>query len=124
MNRVLTLLLASIFTTQLNAMSRTPEVYAPPVWNETAQADQDAAYALANNDLRLLAYTTRSIMVPGIRLEDKELLSSKCGLRMLKGFGDVVRSDAQLQKMKALRGYAEKYNEIIAAQCSATDNKR
>jgi hypothetical protein len=117
MNRVLTLLLASIFTTQLNAMSKSPEDYRPPIWTESAQADKDATYALANNDLRLLAYTTRGTMVPGIRLDEKELLSRKCGLRMITGFGDIVRSDEQLRQMKAMREYAEKYNEIIAAQC-------
>lgn len=120
MKLIISLLLTTAVMAQASAMSKSPESYVPPVWNASAEADQDAVYALANGDLRLLAYTTRDIMVPGIEPEQKSLLSEQCGLRMMQGFGDVVRSDEQLQTMKAMREYATEYNKIVAPQCSAT----
>lgn len=117
MKHAFIILLTSLMTTQVIAMGKTPEPYQPSQWREQANAEKDAALALENNDLRLLGYTTRAVMIPGIDLAEKEILRQKCGLRMIKGFGDVVRSEEQLAQMKAMREYAEKYNNTIAAHC-------
>lgn len=100
-------------------MSHSPEPYTPPTWHENANAENDAALAVAHKDFRLLAYAARNTVVPGVDQNEKAMLSKKCGLRMIEGFGDVVRSQAQLQAMKAMHDYAATYNKIVAAQCSA-----
>ena len=117
MRRAFLLFFAGILSTQVLAMAKTTKPYEPPQWHENASAENDAAYALENDDTRLLAYTTRGVMVPGIDAAEKNQLSEKCGLRMMPGFGDVVRSDAQLDKMKTMRAYAEKYNQLVAPHC-------
>jgi UDP-glucose 6-dehydrogenase len=118
--QIIIILLTALFSSQVFAMSKSPDSYTPPAWTQNANAEKDAAFALAHKDLRLLAYAARSTIVPGISQNEKELLSKQCGLRVLEGFGDVVRSPAQLQKMKAMHDYAAEYNKIIAAQCQAT----
>ena len=117
MKRGLLIFLAGVLSTQVLAMAKTTQPYDPPQWRENANAADDAAYALENDDKRLLAYYGRNIMVPGIKPDEKALLSEKCGLRMMEGFGDVVRSDAHLEKMKTMRAYIEQYNQVIAPLC-------
>jgi hypothetical protein len=117
--QIILILLTALFSSQVFAMSRSPETYTPPAWTKNANADKDAAYALAHKDFRLLGYVVRGTMIPGIDQNEKALLSEKCGVRMIEGFGDVVRSQAQLQAMKAMHHYAATYNKIVAAQCSA-----
>jgi hypothetical protein len=117
MKRAFLLLLAGIISTQVLAMAKTTKPYEPPQWHENANAEDDAGVALKYDDKRLLAYYGRGVVIPGIQPDEKEILSEKCGLRMMDGFGDVVRSDAHLEKMKIMRAYAEKYNQLVAPQC-------
>jgi hypothetical protein len=120
MKKIVIIILVAIFSSQISAMSRNPETYTPPAWTEHANAKNDAAFALAHKDFRLLGYVVRGTIIPGIQQNEKELLSKQCGLRTLEGFGDIVRNPEQLQKMKAMRKYAETYNKIVAAQCRTT----
>ena len=117
--RIIALLLTALFSSQAFTMSSSPDSYTPPTWSRNANAEKDAAIALAHKDFRLLAYVVRGTMIPGIDQNEKVLLSEKCGLRIIEGFGDVVRSQTQLQAMKAMHDYAATYNKIVAAQCSA-----
>ena len=118
--QVIIIFLIAFFSSRICAMSPAPDSYTPPEWNEYANAEKDASIAVAHKDFRLLAYATRGIMVPGIEQDEKALLSQKCGLRMLEGFGDVVRSQEQLKKMRAFHDYVTAYNIIVAAQCRKT----
>jgi hypothetical protein len=117
--QLIVIILIAFFSNRICAMSPAPDSYTPAEWSQHADAEKDAGIAIAHKDFRLLAYATRGIIVPGIEQEKKALLSQKCGLRMLEGFGDVVRSQAQLQAMKAMHDYAATYNKIVAEQCSA-----
>lgn len=118
--QVFVIFLVAFFSSQISAMSPSPEIYTPPVWSEHASAENDASIAIANNDFRLLGYVVRGTMIPGIEQDEKELLTKQCGMRMLEGFGDVVRSQDQLKKMRAMHDYAAAYNKIVAIQCLAT----
>lgn len=119
MKRLPVILLVAIFSARGFAMSKSPEPYTPPEWHENSNAQEDASYALDNDDMRLLAYTTRGITVPGIDDAEKDTISKQCGIRMLDGFGDVVRNEEQLRRMKAMHAYVSRYNAVIAKRCKA-----
>ena len=122
MKKIIIILFAAVFSSQVFAMSHSPEPYTPPTWHENANAEDDAAFAVAHKDFRLLAYAARNTVVPGVDQNEKAMLSKICGLRMIEGFGDVVRSQAQLQAMKTMHDYAMRYNKIISTQCRAANS--
>lgn len=113
-----------LFTTlNLHAMSDSPEEeteatpYTARSWHEKASARDDAAYALKHADRRLLGFATRGTSIPGIEPALKQAYRDQCGLRFIAGFGDLVRSEEQLNKMKLAHAYAQRYNEIIISEC-------
>ena len=109
---------------ELLAMSQSPEKedeqYKAAAWHHQADAATDAQNAIDNQDLRLLAFATRITIVPGIDREQLAFYREHCGLRFMKGFGDVVRSDKHLENMKQARAYALSYNQKISEHCTST----
>lgn len=95
--------------------------YKPSEWHELAVPEDDAALALENNDFRLLAFALRTTNVPGVQPGQIQTYREQCGLRYLKGFGDVVRSTEDLGRMKLAREYALRYNTVITSECSLSD---
>ncbi len=98
---------------------------APPIdpyiakllWLNTANAQVDANQAIASNDLRLLGLATRSISIPGVAQNRRIRFEQACGVRLLDGVSDVIRSDEHLQLMQKARSYALQYNAIIKTVC-------
>ena len=95
--------------------------YRPSEWHTDANPEKDAGIALQNNDHRLLAFALRTANVPGIEPKLVESYRKKCGLRFMKDFGDVVRSDEDLKRMKQAHEYALHYNTIIASKCTLAE---
>ena len=93
--------------------------YTPAEWQQNADADADAAGAIEHGDLRLLAFATRGTSIPGIEPATGQRYTEQCGVRYLKGFGDVIRSENQLQAMTAAHAWAEAYNRLIIEACRA-----
>ncbi len=104
-------------------MSQKPveQGYQPAQWHSQADVESDVKVAVDNQDFRLLAFATRIAVVPGIERTQLEQYREACGLRFMKGFGDVVRSDKDIEEMKQARRYAERYNQLIMQQCSLND---
>lgn len=94
------------------------EPYKPARWHVTAVAEDDAAIALKNKDYRLLAFALRVTHIPGVKPEQVQAYREHCGLRFLKGFGDIIHSEEELKRMKQARGYALRYNAVITSECS------
>jgi hypothetical protein len=87
------------------------------LWIEDADAQRDAKQALAQNDFRLMGLTPRVLVIPGVdssRTRDYEL---KCGIRLIDGVTDVVRSQEHLRLMKLAHTYALQYNSIVKQRC-------
>ena len=106
-------------------MSQSPEKEEetqPTIEDHALDAETDAQNAIENHDFRLLAFATRITIVPGINREQLGLYRENCGLRFMKGFGDVVYSDNQLEKMKQARAYALRYNQHISSHCTDKQN--
>ena len=57
------------------------------------------------------------MVIPGIDAEDVLKYEQACGVQLIEGFSDVVRSDEHLRLMQRARSYASKYNEIVKSRC-------
>jgi hypothetical protein len=98
--------------------SSTTHPYRPAKWNENSDPEADAELALENNDHRLLAFALRATQIPGIEADQVNAYSEHCGIRFMKKFGDVIRSDDDLERMKQAREYALRYNAAILSKCN------
>ena len=86
-------------------------------WLDAADPQADANQAVKQNDLRLLGLATRSVSIPGIKKEDLLKYEEVCGVQLIEGISDVVRSDEHLRLMQKARSYALKYNAIVKLHC-------
>jgi len=86
-------------------------------WLDAADPQADANQAVKQNDLRLLGLATRSVNIPGIEAEDTLKYEEQCGVQLIEGISDVVRSDEHLRLMQKARSYALQYNAIIKIHC-------
>ena len=87
-------------------------------WLDSADPQADANQAIKQNDLRLLGLATRSVVIPGVEEDDDIQYEEACGLQLIEGISDVVRSDEHLRLMQKARSYALQYNEIIMPHCN------
>ncbi len=86
-------------------------------WLDSADPQADAAHAISKNDLRLLGLATRAVNIPGIEKDQQYRYEQSCGVQLIEGISDVVRSDEHLRLMQKARSYALKYNAIIKTAC-------
>ncbi len=77
----------------------------------------DAQAALTKGDLRLLGFAQRLTIIPGIEPNNRQAAIDACGVRLMKGFGDVIRSDDELSAMQVAHEYAKRYNAVIIERC-------
>ncbi len=120
LSRKYTLLIAALcgLLAACSTSSNTLDPYAQKLqWLDTANPQADAAQAIKQNDLRLLGLATRSVNIPGIKKEDMLKYEEHCGVQLIEGVSDVVRSDEHLRLMQKARSYALKYNAIIKTHC-------
>jgi len=86
-------------------------------WLDAADPQADANQAVKQQDLRLLGLATRSVNIPGVATDDILKYEEACGVQLIEGISDVVRSDEHLRLMQKARSYALKYNAIIKLHC-------
>jgi hypothetical protein len=86
-------------------------------WLDAADPQADANQAVKQNDTRLLGLATRSVNIPGIEKKDLLKYEEACGVQLIEGISDVVRSDEHLRLMQKARSYALQYNAIIKLHC-------
>ena len=86
-------------------------------WLDAADPQADAQQAVRTGDLRLLGMATRSVSIPGVEMDQILKYETKCGVQLIDGISDVVRSDEHLRLMQKARSYALKYNAIIKTYC-------
>lgn len=79
--------------------------------------EEDARTALKNNDKRLLAFPLRATSLPGVELTARQAAIDACGVRYMKGFGDIVHSDEHLRAMRIAYDYATRYNSTLIKLC-------
>ena len=86
-------------------------------WLDAADPQADAEQAIRQGDLRLLGMATRAVNIPGIDPEQTLQYEESCGVQLIEGISDVVRSDEHLRLMQKARSYALKYNAVIKLHC-------
>ena len=86
-------------------------------WLDAADPQADANQAVKQNDLRLLGLATRSVHIPGVTKDEQLEYEEACGVQLIEGISDVVRSDEHLRLMQKARSYALQYNAIIKLHC-------
>ncbi len=86
-------------------------------WLDNADPQADAEQAVKQQDFRLLGLATRSVNIPGVERADMLKYEEACGVQLIEGISDVVRSDEHLRLMQKARSYALKYNAIIKVHC-------
>jgi hypothetical protein len=116
-----TLLLAALLVAPLAGCASTAEPLDPYVqqlqWLDAADPQADANQAVKQNDLRLLGLATRSVNIPGIDQDKMLKYEEVCGVQLIEGISDVVRSDEHLRLMQKARSYALRYNAVIKLHC-------
>ena len=116
-----TLLLTATLCGALVGCATTAEPIDPYVqklqWLDAADPQADANQAVKQNDLRLLGLATRSVNIPGVAKGDMLRYEESCGVQLIEGISDVVRSDEHLRLMQKARSYALKYNAIVKLSC-------
>ena len=113
------LVLVSLLTLAVLSCASTPkDPYVQKLqWLDAADPQTDAQEAIKKGDLRLLGLATRSVNIPGVSEEDTLAYETKCGVQLIEGISDVVRSDEHLRLMQKARSYALSYNAIIKTRC-------
>ncbi len=86
-------------------------------WLDDADPQADAARAIAQGDLRLLGLALRAVSIPSVGNDEIQAYEQACGVKLIDGVSDVVRSQEHLRLMQAARSYALRYNAIIKTQC-------
>ena len=86
-------------------------------WLDAADPQADANHAVKQKDFRLLGMAMRNVSIPGIDQDEQLKYEEACGVQLIEGISDVVRSDEHLRLMQKARSYALHYNAIIKTHC-------
>ncbi len=118
MNQTVSIILLSLLVTGCATGSGDVDPYVKQLqWLDAADPQTDAQQALKKGDFRLLGLATRSVNRPGVAKGETLKYELKCGVQLIDGISDVVRSDEHLRLMQKARSYALKYNAIIKTRC-------
>jgi len=103
------------------AMSEEPAKPWSLAWYENADPASDARDAVASGDKKFLAIATRGINIPGIAPQQTKKYRNKCGIKFIKGIGDVIRDKNDLRKHKLAKAYAKLYNHVVKQNCTIAE---
>jgi hypothetical protein len=80
---------------------------------------EDAEQAISELDFRLLAFTNKVIHFPGIDEQTYTVswIEKHCGIRYLKGAGDILKIGIDGSARSELKRYASIYNSRILKAC-------
>jgi len=73
--------------------------------------------ATSHSDYRLYMTQGRNLTIPGFENAHFEEIKSVCGLKSMKGTGDVFKSDEAKQQRRLKYQFAKQFNEIMYPLC-------
>lgn len=114
-NRILSLLL--VLSLGACASNNLTEPEKQLAWIRDANPEQDAKDAISRKDYRLMAMAQRNLVIPGVSQQDSRRYELRCGVNIMQGVSDVIRSPGHLELMKQAHNYALRYNAIIKLYC-------
>lgn len=86
-------------------------------WLKKADATMDAEKAIANGDFRLMGIPLRHTVIPGIEVKMSRQYALKCGVNLMQGISDTVRSEKDIELSQKAYQYAEDYNAVVKKHC-------
>jgi len=69
-------------------------------------------------DYRLLAMKGRRITLPGFEGQNVNEISQRCGIKLMKNTGDVLKNDEDKENRRLKYQFALNFNQIIFAICN------
>ena len=78
--------------------------------------------AKSQSDYRLYMALGRKLTIPGFENENFETLKSQCGLKPMKGTGDVFKSADAKKERRLKYQFAKQFNEIMYPLCLKNNN--
>ena len=78
---------------------------------------QHAQQAIAKHDYRLLALSSRRLVITGLEQHDSEQLKTLCGVRFITKSKDVLKTTEDKQTRSKLYEYAAGYNNLLLEAC-------
>lgn len=87
-------------------------------WINTADPENDALAAIDDGDHRLIALALRSANIPGIDAKSTQKYIDRCGVKMMPGVDDIIRSEDDLRYLTLAREYTLVYNKAILGNCA------
>ncbi|PCI62190.1 MAG: hypothetical protein COB35_04430 [Gammaproteobacteria bacterium] len=74
--------------------------------------------AKEKKDYRLLAMKGRRITLPGFERQNVNEISQRCGIKLMKNTGDVLKNDEDRENRRLKYQFALNFNHIIFAICN------
>jgi hypothetical protein len=87
-------------------------------WVKNANPQQDAQIAIETGDLRMMGLVQRTILIPGVPLDQMDDYQQKCGVNLIEGVSDTVLNSNHLKLIHQAHQYALQYNAIIKNHCA------
>lgn len=120
----LTILLAGCSQQAINTSNKPdenlPQEYRQLSWVLTADVKKELSSAISKRDFRLLTVSGRGAMLPGIPSDERTEAKRICGIKYMKGVGDVILNEQhKILRQKAI-DYAKAYNAKIIENCRKT----
>ncbi len=112
------ILLVAVLSACNNESTRSKAtVQEEPVALKLNRVEQAVSDAKSNKDYRLYGLAGRRIILPGLENKNVKDIKKRCGIRILSGSGDVLKSKQDREKRRLNYQFAVKVNEQIYALC-------
>jgi len=79
--------------------------------------------AISNQDYRLYGLTGRRTVLPGFESEDFSQIKKRCGVKLMSGTGDVLKTNKDRAERRENYQFALKVNKKLYALCLENTDK-
>lgn len=110
----ITLVMSACNNQAITSKTIVKEAPIPHKLNRVEQALNDAISA---NDYRLYGLAGRRVVLPGLENKNVKEIKKRCGIRILSGTGDVLKSSQDRENRRLNYQFAVKINEKLYALC-------
>jgi len=88
-----------------------------PVAKNLNRVEQALEDAIATKDYRLYGLVGRRVVLPGLENKNVKEIKKRCGIRLLSGTGDVLKSSQDRENRRINYQFAEKINAKLYELC-------
>lgn len=95
-----------------------------PVMKQQSALDIAVESAIKSDDFRLYGTTGRKMVLPGISGVEQNKALTLCGYKLMKGTGDVIKSEEQRASLQETFVFMSEYNRQILAICQQRNKEK